>query len=62
MVLRYFPVLKAFVTVAVWLAPFEPNTPGKATDNAVYITLPAPTALGAIRLWNYSKVPPAEPP
>eukprot|EP01052_Picozoa_sp_SAG31_P017341 SAG31_NODE_1182_length_9512_cov_3.773611_5_plen_1026_part_00 len=41
----------------MWLAPFEPNLPGKQCDNEIYITLEKPAVVGAVRIWNYAKTP-----
>ena len=41
----------------MWLAPFDPNLPGKPRDNELHILLPRPAAIGAVRLWNYAKTP-----
>eukprot|EP01043_Picozoa_sp_COSAG02_P018337 COSAG02_NODE_855_length_16487_cov_19.113498_8_plen_194_part_00 len=41
----------------MWLAPFEPERPGKQVDNVVYVVWDEPVSIALIKLWNYSKTP-----
>lgn len=41
----------------MWLAPFEPEHPGKQGDNVVYVVWDEPVSIALIKLWNYSKTP-----
>lgn len=41
----------------MWLAPFEPERPGKRTDNVVYAVWDEAVSIALIKLWNYSKTP-----
>ncbi len=41
----------------MWLAPFEPERPGKQGDNVVYVVWDEAVSIALIKLWNYSKTP-----
>jgi hypothetical protein len=41
----------------MWLAPFEPERPGKQGDNVVYAVWDEAVSIALIKLWNYSKTP-----